>query len=31
MYKLQDEYITHIGNIDRSEFLQQLLERLSGG
>ena len=30
IYKLQDEYITHVGNIDRSEFLQQLLERLSG-
>jgi hypothetical protein len=31
IYKLQDEYITHVGNIDRSELLQQLLERLSGG
>ena len=31
VYKLQDEYITHVGNIDRSEFLQQLLDRLSGG
>jgi len=25
VYKLQDEWITHVGNIDRSEFLQQLL------
>ena len=31
IYKLQDEYITHVGNIDRSELLQQLLDRLSGG
>jgi hypothetical protein len=31
VYKLQDEYFTHVGNIDRSDFLQQLLERLSGG
>jgi hypothetical protein len=31
VYKLQDEYITHIGNIDRSELVQQLLERLFGG
>jgi hypothetical protein len=31
IYKLQDEYITHVGNIDRSAFLQQLLDRLSGG
>jgi hypothetical protein len=25
IYKLQDEYITHIANLDRSEFLRQLL------
>ena len=25
IYKLIDEYITHVGNIDRSEFLQRLL------
>jgi hypothetical protein len=25
IYKLQDEYITHVGNIDRSEFLERLL------
>jgi hypothetical protein len=31
LYKLQDEYVTHIGNIDRSEFFQQLLDRLGGG
>jgi hypothetical protein len=31
IYKLQDEYITHVGNIDRSELLRQLLDRLSGG
>ena len=31
IYKLQDEYITHVGNIDRSELLELLLERLSGG
>lgn len=31
IYKLQDEYFTHVANVDRSEFLQQLLERLSGG
>ena len=24
IYKLQDEWITHVGNIDRTEFLQQL-------
>ena len=24
-YKLQDEYVTHVGNIDRSEWIQQLL------
>jgi hypothetical protein len=31
VYKLQDEYFTHVANIDRSEFLQQLLEQLTGG
>ncbi len=25
IYKLQDEYFTHIANVDRSEFLQDLL------
>ena len=30
LYKLQDEYFTHVANIDRSDFLQQLLHRLSG-
>jgi hypothetical protein len=25
IYKLQDEYFTHVANIDRSEFLQRLL------
>jgi hypothetical protein len=25
VYKLQDEYFTHVGNIDRSEWIQQLL------
>jgi hypothetical protein len=24
VYKLQDEYVTHVGNIDRSDFIQQL-------
>ncbi|HET9497036.1 MAG TPA: hypothetical protein VFP83_01790 [Candidatus Limnocylindria bacterium] len=31
VYKLQDEYFTHVANVDRSEFLQQLLEQLTGG
>ena len=31
VYKLQDEYFTHVGNIDRSDFFQQLFERLGGG
>jgi len=31
IYKLQDEYITHIGNIDRSELFQQLLDGHRGG
>ena len=25
VYKLQNEWVTHVGNIDRTEFLQQLL------
>lgn len=25
LYKLQDEYVTHVGNIDRSDFVRQLL------
>jgi len=25
VYKLQDEYVTHVGNIDRSELIQRLL------
>lgn len=25
LYKLQDEYITHVGNIDRSELIQKIL------
>jgi hypothetical protein len=31
VYKLQDEYFTHVANVDRSEFFEQLLERLTGG
>jgi hypothetical protein len=31
VYKLQDEYFTHVANVDRSDFFQQLLERLGGG
>jgi hypothetical protein len=31
IYKLQDEYFTHVANIDRSEFLQQFFEGLFGG
>jgi hypothetical protein len=31
IYKLQDEYVTHVGNIDRSDFIRQLLQRLFGG
>ena len=31
VYKLQDEWFTHVANIDRSEFFQQLLEGLFGG
>ena len=31
IYKLQDEYFTHVANVDRSEFLRKLLESLFGG
>ena len=31
IYKLQDEYFTHVANLDRSEFFEQVLERLTGG
>jgi hypothetical protein len=31
VYKLQDEYFTHVANVDRSDFVRQLLDRLSGG
>ena len=31
VYKLQDEYFTHVANVDRSDVFQQLLKRLSGG
>ncbi|HEY7452158.1 MAG TPA: hypothetical protein VIA02_06530 [Candidatus Limnocylindria bacterium] len=31
VYKLVDEYFTHVGNIDRSEWFQQLFEQLFGG
>ncbi len=31
VYKLQDEYFTHVANVDRSEFFQQLFEQLCGG
>jgi hypothetical protein len=31
VYKLQDEYFTHVANVDRSEFFQRLLEQLTGG
>ena len=30
-YKLQDEYVTHVGNIDRSEIVGGLIGRLFGG
>ena len=30
-YKMQNEYFTHVGNIDRSEFLGRLIGRLFGG
>lgn len=28
-YKMQDEYITHIANIDRSDIIKNLLDRIS--
>jgi hypothetical protein len=31
LYKLQDEWFTHVANVDRSEWLQQLFEGLFGG
>jgi hypothetical protein len=31
IYKLQDEYFTHVANVDRSEFVQDLLLRIFGG
>lgn len=31
IYKLQDEWFTHVANIDRSEFVRQLIEQLTGG
>jgi hypothetical protein len=31
LYKLLDEWFTHVANIDRSEWLQQLFEGLFGG
>jgi hypothetical protein len=31
VYKLQDEWFTHVANVDRSEWLQQLFEGLFGG
>ena len=31
IYKLVDEFITHIANFDRSDFLEQLLRRVTGG
>jgi hypothetical protein len=30
IYKLQDEYFTHVANVDRSEWLQQLFEGIFG-
>lgn len=30
VYKLQDEYFTHVGNIDRSDVLQRFLQQLFG-
>ena len=30
LYKLQDEWFTHVANIDRSDAIQQILQRLSG-
>jgi hypothetical protein len=31
VYKLQDEYFTHVANVDRSTFFRELLDRLFGG
>jgi hypothetical protein len=31
LYKLQDEWVTHIGNVDRTDFVRQLLSQLFGG
>ena len=31
VYKLQDEYFTHVANVDRSDLFQQLLDTLTGG
>jgi hypothetical protein len=31
LYKLLDEWITHIGNIDRTDWFERLLRQLSGG
>ncbi|MFM2105957.1 MAG: hypothetical protein RL338_989 [Chloroflexota bacterium] len=31
VYKLQDEYFTHVANVDRSELIQRFLEGLRGG
>jgi len=28
IYKMQDEYITHIANLDRSDFIKNLLEKI---
>ena len=30
-YKVQDEYVTHVGNVDRSELVGGLIGRLFGG
>lgn len=31
LYKLVDEWITHIGNVDRTDWFRDLLDRISGG
>ena len=31
LYKLQDEYFTHVANVDRSDFFQQFVQQLFGG
>ncbi len=31
VYKLQDEYVTHVGNIDRTDLVGELVGRLLGG